>query len=132
MAPGPWLAAAIVVASLSVSALGLPASPAAQPTADENFRIAHEIGRKFRVDPDDLPPRTGVSASNGPRAVAYAGQVPTVPPGFTATRFATNIANPRRLLVLPNGDVLVAQQSMGRVLRLRDDGSGKSGSSRLG
>ena len=55
----------------------------------------------------------------------YSGQIPQVPPGFTATPFATGLANPRRLLVLPNGDVLVAEQSVGYVTLLRDDGGGK-------
>ena len=39
-------------------------------------------------------------------------------------RSATGLANPRRLLVLPNGDVLVAEQSAGYLTLLRDDGSG--------
>ena len=43
-----------------------------------------------------------------------------MPPGFTATPFATGLANPRRLLVLPNGDVLVAEQSAGYLTLLRD------------
>ena len=49
-----------------------------------------------------------------------------VPPGFTATAFITGIPNPRRLLILSNGEVLVAQQSQGQVTRLHDDGSGRS------
>ena len=47
-----------------------------------------------------------------------------MPAGFTATPFATGLVNPRRLLVLPNGDVLVAEQSVGYLTLLRDDGSG--------
>ena len=47
-----------------------------------------------------------------------------MPAGFTATPFATGLVNPRRLLVLPNGDVLVAEQSAGYLTLLRDDGSG--------
>ena len=47
-----------------------------------------------------------------------------MPPGFTATPFATGLVNPRRLLVLANGDVLVAEQSAGYSPLLRDDGSG--------
>ena len=58
--------------------------------------------------------------------VPYDGQVPQVPPGFTATPFATGLANPRRLLVLPNGDVLVAEQSAGYLTLLRDDGEGRA------
>jgi glucose/arabinose dehydrogenase len=50
--------------------------------------------------------------------------VPQVPPGFTATPFATALVNPRRILVLANGDILVAEQSAGYLTLLRDDGSG--------
>ena len=57
----------------------------------------------------------------------YAGQVPRVPDGFTATPFATGLDHPRRLLVLPNGDVIVAEQKVGCVTLLRDtDGDGKA------
>jgi glucose/arabinose dehydrogenase len=47
-----------------------------------------------------------------------------VPPGFVAEPYATGLANPRRLLVLANGDVLVAEQSAGYITLLRDDGEG--------
>ena len=50
-----------------------------------------------------------------------------MPEGFTATAFATGLEHPRRLLVLPNGDVLVAEQSDGHLTLLRDDdGDGKA------
>src|SRR5215211_4280716 len=54
------------------------------------------------------------------------GHVPQVPAGFTATLFASGLAHPRRLLVLPNGDVLVAEQSAGYLTLLRDDGEGRA------
>jgi glucose/arabinose dehydrogenase len=93
--------------------------------AKQNFFNEHEIGRRFRIDPADLPaPKTGPIVTNRPLIVPYAGQAPQVPPGFTATQFATGLVNPRRLLVLPNGDVLVAEQSAGYLTLLRDDGSG--------
>ena len=38
-----------------------------------------------------------------------AGQQPTVPAGFTVTRFASDLAKPRRVLGLANGDVLVVE-----------------------
>jgi glucose/arabinose dehydrogenase len=38
-----------------------------------------------------------------------AGAAPTVPTGFTVTRYAENLKHPRWLYVLPNGDVLVAE-----------------------
>ena len=91
----------------------------------QNFLAEHEIGRRFRIDPAGLPaPKTGPIVSNRALIVAYTGQAPQVPAGFTATPFATGLVNPRRLLVLPNGDVLVAEQSAGYLTLLRDDGSG--------
>jgi glucose/arabinose dehydrogenase len=47
-----------------------------------------------------------------------------MPPGFAAAPFATGLAHPRRLLVLANGDVLVAEQAVGYLNLLRDDGTG--------
>lgn len=37
------------------------------------------------------------------------GLTPTAPPGFTVTRFAQDLDSPRNAVVLPNGDVLVAE-----------------------
>ena len=91
----------------------------------QNFAVEHEIGRRFHIDPNDLPaPKTGPIVTNRSLVLPYAGQAPQVPPGFTATLFASGLANPRRLLVLPNGDVLLAEQSAGYLTLLRDDGQG--------
>jgi glucose/arabinose dehydrogenase len=91
----------------------------------QNFLNEHELGRRFSIDPADLPaPKTGPIVTNRPLIVPYSGQAPRVPDGFAATPFATGLVNPRRLLVLPNGDILVAEQSMGYLTLLRDDGSG--------
>jgi glucose/arabinose dehydrogenase len=98
-----------------------------QDTLKQNFLAQHEIGRRFRVDPDDLPPpKASPIVTNRSLTVPYSGQVPEVPPGFTATAFVTGLVNPRRLLVLPNGDVLVAEQSAGYLTLLRDDGTGRA------
>ena len=78
---------------------------------NQNFRAQHEIGHRFQIDPNDLPaPKAGLIVTNRSLIVPYDGQVPQVPPGFTATPFVTGLANPRRLLLFPNGDVLVAEQ----------------------
>ena len=107
--------------------------PAPAQTADadndpaRNFLIQHEIGRRFHIDPANLPaPKIGPIVTNRSLIVPYSGQVPQVPPGFTATPFATGLANPRRLLVLPNGDILVAEQSAGYLTLLRDEGTGRA------
>lgn len=39
----------------------------------------------------------------------WGDQHPTVPPGYTITAIATNLNIPRQTLVLPNGDILVAE-----------------------
>ena len=62
----------------------------AQDRLTQNFLAQNEIGRRFRVDPADLPPpKTGPIVTNRSLIVPYSGQVPRVPPGFTATPFAT-------------------------------------------
>ena len=87
-----------------------------------------EIGRRFTVKAEDLPPpKTGPIVASRPLTLPYTGQMPRVPEGFTATPFATSLEHPRRLLVLPNGDVLVAEQKAGHLTLLRDeDGDGKA------
>jgi len=47
------------------------------------------------------------------------GAVPTVPDGFTITALATDLKIPRQMLVLPNGDILVAEGSGGGAPRVR-------------
>jgi glucose/arabinose dehydrogenase len=91
----------------------------------QSFQAEHEIGRRFHFDPADLPPpKTGPIVTDRSLIVPYSGQTLQVPPGFVATPFATGLVNPRRLLVLSNGDVLVAEQGPGYLTLLRDDGTG--------
>src|SRR6266478_9691071 len=123
------ICAAAVLPLLSAAAQQKPASGQGSDAKDElaqNFIAEHEIGRRFHIDPADLPaPKTGAIVTNRSLVVPYGGQALQVPPGFTASPFATGLANPRRLLVLPNGDVLVAEQSAGYLTLLRDDGEGR-------
>lgn len=127
----------LLAVALIVAALGLSFANAQQQAAREessvknkftqNFLAQHEIGRRFRIDPAELPaPKTSAIVTNRSLKVPYSGQAPQVPQGFTATAFATGLVNARRLLVLPNGDVLVAEQSAGYLTLLRDDGTGKA------
>ena len=78
-------------------------------TPSRIFRTSTRSAGRYHFDAADLPPpKSGPIVSNRVLIVPYAGQAPQVPPGFTATPFATGLVNPRRLLVLPNGDVLVS------------------------
>jgi glucose/arabinose dehydrogenase len=115
------VAAAIPVSSTAAEPQGAALDPA------ENFTIEHEIGRRFRIDAAELPkPKSGPIVSNRVLSVPFNGQTLAVPKGFAATPFAVGLVNPRRLLVLPNGDVLVAEQSAGYLTLLRDDGEGRA------
>jgi len=125
-----WSTTLAALATL-VFPTALLAKDAAQHPADalkQNFLAEHEIGRRYQFDPDHLPPPKSSSiVTNRPLTLPYTGQIPQVPPGFAATPFATDLANPRRLLVLPNGDVLVAEQSAGYLTLLRGvDGAGQA------
>ncbi len=53
------------------------------------------------------------------KPVGWGDSVPQAPQGFTVTALATGLNIPRQMLVLPNGDVLVAEGRGGGAPRLR-------------
>src|SRR5262249_11605809 len=107
--------------------LVLPRVGAAPDPAAENFAVEHEIGRRFHFDPAGRrPPQTPPIVSNRWMTIPFGEQTLALPKGFTATPFAVGLLNPRRLLVLPNGDILVAEQSQGYLTLLRDGGDGRA------
>ncbi|MGE0742839.1 MAG: sorbosone dehydrogenase family protein [Hyphomonadaceae bacterium] len=67
----------------------------------------------YGAEPQLPAPESGpLPTINTARVVGWAdGAAPTAPDGFAVTRFAQNLAHPRWLYVLPNGDVLVAESS---------------------
>jgi glucose/arabinose dehydrogenase len=116
-----------ITVALCLSSAGAQPNPATEADSEfkRNFAAEHEIGRRFHFDPADLPaPKTGPIVTDRSLIVPYSGQTLQVPQGFVAAPYVTGLANPRRLLVLPNGDVLVVEQSVGYVTLLRDDGEG--------
>lgn len=123
-----------LLAALVVSALVLPPAALAENTKRQRLAAANtdlvsddqELGRSQTVRPEDLPaPRATRPVSNGPLTLPFDGQTPKVPEGFSATLFAT-LEHPRRLLVLPNGDIIVAEQKPGHLTLLRGDAEGKA------
>jgi len=75
----------------------------------------------FGADPTLPEPHGGLLPTvNTARAIGWAeGQAPTAPGGFTVSRYAGELAHPRQIVTLPNGDVLVAEAST-----LPDEGGG--------
>jgi len=53
------------------------------------------------------------------KPVGWGDRTPVVPAGFTITALATDLQIPRQMLVLPNGDVLVAEGRGGHAPALR-------------
>ena len=122
----------LVAAALITSSLGLSFASAQQKDAreetsvedkfNENFLAQHEIGRRFRIDPAELPaPKTSAIVTNRSLTVPYSGQAPQeLPAGLHRDSVCDwSSSTRRRLLVLPNGDVLVAEQSAGYLTLLR-------------
>src|SRR5690606_11971432 len=53
------------------------------------------------------------------KPVGWGDTVPTAPAGFTVTAMTTGLQIPRQILVLPNGDVLIAEGRGGHAPPLR-------------
>ncbi|MDJ1491434.1 sorbosone dehydrogenase family protein [Cytophagaceae bacterium DM2B3-1] len=75
------------------------------------------------------------SVKNFSKVLGWSGnQKPTAPQGFTVTKFATDLINPRWVYAAPNGDIFVAEantESEG-VKKIADVATGKAKSQRLG
>src|SRR5437868_4336930 len=123
-------AAAIVafwaIGSAATAQRGSSAQQAA--TANPASNPDQELGRRFLIKAENLPPaKSGPVAASRSLVIPYAGQTPRVMEGFTAKPFVTGLEHPRRLLILPNNDVIVAEQRTGYLTLLRDqDGDGKA------
>ena len=126
--PLPSSRLVLTTAAIALSLLLTPATAQQSPANDPASLPEQQLGHRFTVKAEDLPPpHTGPVVAARSLVVPYAGQAPRVPEGFAATPFATGLAHPRRLLVLPNGDVIVAEQQRGWLTLLRDsDGDGKA------
>ncbi len=90
----------------AVGATCLLALAACDDGADD-FDVSQQIG----PDPELPEPRQPLLASVKVAEVVgwQDGEAPTVPEGLTVTAYATDLANPRTVHTLPNGDVLVVQ-----------------------
>jgi glucose/arabinose dehydrogenase len=94
---------------------------------DPSLLPDQELGRRFLVKPENLPePKASAVASSRSFTLPYTGQVPRVPDGFKVNLFASGLQHARRMLVLPNGDVIVAEQKVGYLTLLRPGEGGKA------
>jgi glucose/arabinose dehydrogenase len=125
-----------IAATIAMVLAGLVATPAIAQQKAKQERVATQtgdvvspdqvVGKTFKISPADLPaPKATAAVSNRPLTVPFEAQAPKVPEGFTATLFA-QLEHPRRMLVLPNGDIVVAEQKPGHLTLLRGNGDGKA------
>lgn len=74
---------------------------------------------RYGPDPNLPEPQRGLLPSMViSRPAGWGDQRPVVPEGYTITPIATDLAIPRQTLVLPNGDILVAEGRGGGAPRL--------------
>jgi glucose/arabinose dehydrogenase/cytochrome c2 len=110
-------------AAAATGVSGIPVPVASQLSADWKLDAP---GRLHRIDLASLPPPFATpSAGNSPQVIARpAAAALALPPGFHVETFAANLKNPRRMLVAPNGDILVSEPNDGRILVLHPTADG--------
>ncbi len=75
---------------------------------------------QYGADPTLPAPERGLLPKMTIAKPALWGELrPTVPPGYTITAIATDLHIPRQTLVLPNGDILVAEGRGGSAAKLK-------------
>lgn len=91
-----------VIAALPLAAAAQPAPPSYGP------------------NPELPEPRRGLLPSmTVPRPALWGDDLPTVPDGYSIAAIATDLMGPRQTLILPNGDILVAEGKGGSAPALR-------------
>ncbi|HWL82812.1 MAG TPA: sorbosone dehydrogenase family protein, partial [Roseomonas sp.] len=99
--------------TLGATALALAALQAAPATAQP--QVAQPPTGQTGPDPALPQPRRGLLPNMTiPRPAGWGTERPTVPQGYTIQPIATGLRIPRQTLVLPNGDILVAEGSGGK------------------
>ena len=79
-----------------------------------------DLGTHLGPDPALPEPQRGLLPSmTVAKPAPWGNQRPTVPKGYTIAAIATSLKIPRQTLVLPNGDILVAEGSGGNAQALK-------------
>ncbi|MBE7375718.1 PQQ-dependent sugar dehydrogenase [Pseudomonas lopnurensis] len=79
-----------------------------------------DTAQQYGPDPRLSEPERGLLPSMTiAEPVPWGDQLPTVPQGYSVTAIATDLKIPRQTLVLPNGDILVAEGRGGNAAQLK-------------
>lgn len=102
----------------------------ASSSQSANWRL-DAPGRTYRISASSLPPPFATPSSRNSSSVVAktANASLSVPPGFHIDVFSVGLTGPRKMLVAPNGDILVTEMRGGRVTVLHPspDGSRAAG-----
>lgn len=113
----------------AVIGLLLCLGPVPQTRAQAEGPAAYRMGETIRVTPNDLPaPFATPSASNAPRVVTRTADARLIAPqGFRAALYAEGLRNPRMILPLPDGSLLISETRSGWITRVHDrNGDGQA------
>jgi glucose/arabinose dehydrogenase/cytochrome c2 len=105
----------------SETSIVVPASSA----ESANWRL-DAPGRLHRISASSLPPPFATPSSRNSSSVVAkpANASLSVPPGFHIDVFSVGLTGPRKMLVAPNGDILVTEMRGGRVTVLHPSSDG--------
>jgi len=108
-----------------------PSTPPAEarPAASEpapSKTTATFVAKHYQLSPDKLPPPGTTKPGDLEPTRVQRGPTdwPVAPPEFAVSMFARNVGDARWLCVAPNGDVFLADSGNGKIMMLRDDGTG--------
>ena len=108
-----------LIATLSLLAVACAQNSASAPSSKGPFTDyrSERPGTIHKITVGDLPaPYATKSAINGPRMVPRPQDAwPQAPAGFKVELFTTEVKEPRKLLIAPNGDLFVAESHDGRI-----------------
>lgn len=119
-------AMAMAMAALVLTAVPLGQSGWSQSRGGPGIDVP---GLRFHVKPEDLPrPHATPSVGNGANRTIKPNEVPLqVPEGFRVNLFAGDLDHVRWMTVADNGDVLLAEPQLDKIMLLRDsDGDGQA------
>ncbi|MBE0402520.1 PQQ-dependent sugar dehydrogenase [Halomonas citrativorans] len=81
---------------------------------------AFDVEQPFGPNPTLPEPQRGLLPDmTVPEPAEWGDRLPTVPEGYTITRIASDLKVPRQTIMLPNGDILVAEGSGGNAPALK-------------
>ncbi len=102
--------------------LSLACAPEAAQAPTAVAAATDSLPRHYEFRTDQLPQPFATRSAGNPPVVSAPprGARLHLPPGFNVSVYASDLDNPRHMLLAPNGDVIVSEPAAGRITILRD------------